>query len=199
MNTARYVVGVILLMSLPPGILLWFAIHPFVRFWRRLGAGWTYAVLSPFVLVWMLFAFVMRDALLVLDLGTHYLLLIPTAVCVVLGLMVARKRRRQLTYGMLSGLPELSSQKRPGKLLTEGLYSKIRHPRYVEVLLITAAYAFFANHLGSYLATVLSVPILYLVVVLEEQELRDRFGAEYEEYCQRVPRFIPREHSRLRQ
>jgi protein-S-isoprenylcysteine O-methyltransferase Ste14 len=29
-------------------------------------------------------------------------------------------------------------------------------------------------------------------VLLEERELRDRFGAEYEEYCRRVPRYIPK-------
>jgi protein-S-isoprenylcysteine O-methyltransferase Ste14 len=29
------------------------------------------------------------------------------------------------------------------------------------------------------------------VVLLEERELRDRFGAEYDEYCRRVPRYIP--------
>jgi protein-S-isoprenylcysteine O-methyltransferase Ste14 len=29
------------------------------------------------------------------------------------------------------------------------------------------------------------------VVLLEERELRDRFGAEYDEYCGRVPRYIP--------
>jgi protein-S-isoprenylcysteine O-methyltransferase Ste14 len=30
-----------------------------------------------------------------------------------------------------------------------------------------------------------------VLVLLEERELRDRFGAEYEEYCRQVPRWIP--------
>ena len=38
----------------------------------------------------------------------------------------------------------------------------------------------------------LCVPTLYLIVLLEERELRDRFGEEYEAYCRRVPRFVPK-------
>jgi len=29
-------------------------------------------------------------------------------------------------------------------------------------------------------------------VLMEERELRDRFRAEYEEYCRQVPRYLPR-------
>jgi len=35
-------------------------------------------------------------------------------------------------------------------------------------------------------------PGVLLIVRIEEHELRDRFGAEYEAYCARVPRFVPR-------
>jgi len=31
-----------------------------------------------------------------------------------------------------------------------------------------------------------------VLVQMEERELRERYGAEYEAYCARVPRFIPR-------
>ncbi len=46
MNSVRYFVAVFVLVSLPPGFLLWFAIHPLARFWRKLGFGWTYTILA---------------------------------------------------------------------------------------------------------------------------------------------------------
>jgi len=179
------------MVSLPPGVLLWFAIHPLIRFWRKLGGGWTYGILSPLVVVLMAILFVLRDALLGRDLGTHYVLLVPTALCLVVGMVIAVKRRRHLKYSVLAGMPELSKSDK-GTLLTHGIYGTIRHPRYVEVLLLSLAYALFADYLGAYVAVGLCIPALYLIVVLEERELRGRFGAEYSAYCSRVPRFIPR-------
>ena len=35
----------------------------------------------------------------------------------------------------------------------------------------------------------------HLIAVLEERELRDRFGEEYEAYCRKVSRFLPRMRS----
>lgn len=191
MSTARYVVGVLLVASLPPGVLLWLAIHPWIRFWRQLGPVWTYVVLSPLVIAWMVGAVVWRDALLGPDLGSHRWLLAPTLVCAALGAVLALARRRHLTTGILIGLPELSPDRRPARLLTEGIYGRIRHPRYVEVLLFTMAYALYANYVGTYVMVLLTGPALYLTVVLEERELRDRFGAEFEAYARRVPRFLP--------
>jgi len=192
MDTIRYVVGVIFLLSLPPGFFLWFAIHPFARHWRKIGAFWTYAVLTPPCLLIMGAFYVARESLLSTDLGTSYLSITLAVVLAVGSAAIALKRKRHLSFGILSGVPELSQKQYPGKLLTEGIYGTIRHPRYVEVTLAIFAYASFVNYLGCYVAALLSLPVLYLIVVLEERELRERFGAEYEDYCRRVPRFFPR-------
>jgi len=196
MNTARYVVAVLLLTGLPPGVGLWFFIHPFASFWRRLGPVWTYSILSLPVVLYMVAAFVARDLLLGVDHGTSYPTIVLAAVCAVGGTWIAIVRRKLLTTGVLTGMPELSEKRYPGKLLSEGIYGRIRHPRYVEVLLLSLAYALFANYLGTYVMVLLLVPAIYLVVVIEERELRERLGEEYEEYCRRVPRFIP--HGRER-
>ncbi|MFQ5631170.1 MAG: methyltransferase family protein, partial [bacterium] len=94
--------------------------------------------------------------------------------------------------GILSGLPELSEKRYPGKLLKEGIYGKIRHPRYIEALLGVLGYAFFSNYLATYLVFLFGLPMIYIIVLLEERELHERFGAEYEEYCLSVPRFVPK-------
>ena len=185
------------LSMLPPALFFWFLVHPFARFWRRLGAVWTYALVSLPTLALMAGLFLHRDRLLVVDYGfSLWLASVAVVVLVFAGLVTARLRR-QLTTRIRVGLPELSSADEPGRLIAEGIYARIRHPRYVEMTLWMLAYALFANYLAVYVTFALSLPTLYLLVLLEERELRERFGAAYEAYCRRVPRFVPRRRPRI--
>ncbi|HIC74117.1 MAG TPA: hypothetical protein EYO92_03385 [Candidatus Marinimicrobia bacterium] len=68
----------------------------------------------------------------------------------------------------------------------------MRHPRYVEIQFGYFGYALIANFLGLYILTILCIPALFLVVLLEEKELIDWFGNDYAVYSQSVPRFIPK-------
>ena len=192
MDTVRYVLAVMTMVSLPPGFLLWFFIHPFARHWRKLGPVWTYVVLTPVVVVVMVALFLQRRLLLSTDLGLSLPLVVLGIVGLACGATITVRRRKHLTSKILSGIPELSADPADQKLLTQGIYGTIRHPRYIEALLWVLGYAFIANYVGLYVLFVLSIPTVFLIVLLEERELRERFGAEYEEYCRRVPRFVPR-------
>ena len=88
------------------------------------------------------------------------------------------------------GYPEISEKAYPGKLLTEGIYSQIRHPRYVEIQLSFIGNSLFANFLGAYNLTFILIPALYITVLLEEKELIERFGEDYIQYSKSVPRFF---------
>ena len=191
MAQARYIVAVLLLATVPISLGLWFAIHPFARSWRRIGPAWTYAILAaPCLLVgWILWH--ARRTLLGPDLGTRPGLLVLAIAAAIVGLAISRARRRRLGQLTLMGIPELSSRQK-GRLATEGIYSRIRNPRYLEFLAFVLAYAAFANHLGIWVLYLLSLPTIHGVVLMEERELRDRFRAEYEEYCRQVPRYLPR-------
>jgi len=90
------------------------------------------------------------------------------------------------------GLPELAPDQRPQRLITTGVYAIIRHPRYVQIFLGLLGSALIANYLVLYLVVALWLPGIYVIVRLEEKELRDRFGPAYDEYRHRVPRFLPR-------
>ena len=192
MNTARYVIAVLVLVGLPPGVCLWFFIHPLASFWRKRGPVWTYTILGLPMVGLMVGLFLARKILLSVDFGTNYLLVLVSVLLFAMAAIIAVKRRKLLTFGVLAGLPELSESRYPGKLLTEGLYAKVRHPRYIEIFLATLGYALFANYLGTYLLTAAAVPVIFLIVLLEERELRERFGESYEQYCKDVPRFFPK-------
>ncbi|MFC1662228.1 methyltransferase [Gemmatimonadota bacterium] len=195
MNTTRYLLALVTVMSMPPAVLLWFLIHPFGGFWRRLGPWLSYSILGVLTFLAMGGVFVLRRPLLAVDYGTSYATVVMACFAVGSGLTIALKRRRYLTAAILSGLPQLSKKHFPGTLLREGIYSRIRHPRYIEVVLWVVGYALFANFLASYVVAVLTIPSLYLIVLLEERELAERFGREWEDYAREVPRFIPRRRS----
>ena len=68
----------------------------------------------------------------------------------------------------------------------------VRHPRYLSAGLAVIAVALFVDHTGVYLLILLLFPLGYPMLVLEERELIDRFGEEYRQYQQEVPRIFPR-------
>jgi protein-S-isoprenylcysteine O-methyltransferase Ste14 len=191
-NTIRYVIAMMVLMSYPVALFLWIFIHPLASFWRRLGIALTYGILSIPSLVWMGGIYLYRKSILAKDLGTNIIPISLGLVCMGAAIYISKKRRQYLTFGLLAGNPELSPKKYPGKLLSGGPYARIRHPRYVEVSLLTLGYTLLANYPAAYLMFVLSTPLFFIVVILEERELHQRFGKEYEEYCRQVPRFIPK-------
>jgi protein-S-isoprenylcysteine O-methyltransferase Ste14 len=181
-----------MVVSFPPGISLWFLIHPFARWWRRLGPGLTYLMVTPLLISIGYVIYRVREPLLRVRFGLSAPLMVAALPLFLLGAYIGVKRMRLLTPSVMLGVPELSRSGRQGRLLTGGIYSRVRHPRYLELGFILAAIALFLNYLAVYVMLLLYVPVIYLVVVLEERELRGRFGPEYERYCRRVPRFMPK-------
>ena len=192
MDTARYVAGCLLVIGLPPGLAWWFVIHPFVDFWRRVGVGRTFTIGTALALSSTIPLYIVRDAMLGSDLGTSWYMVGVAVVLLLATIGIALRRSRYLTMKTLAGAPELEAGGRGGTLLTEGPYSLTRNPRYIEMIFGVFAYAAFSNYLGTYLVCLGTVPVVHLIVILEERELRDRFGDEYEAYFARVPRYIPR-------
>jgi len=192
MNTFRYVLAVLLVVGLPPGVAWWFVVHPFVGFWRQLGARTTMVVMVVFFAVSVAGLALIRDRLLGPDLGLQWLLVgLGVALCVVAGL-IGWKRKKYLTMRILAGVPEVEADvEKRGKMLVEGPYAVIRHPRYVEIAFATFGYAAISNYLGCWILAILTIPVIHAIVILEERELMDRFGDDYREYAARVPRYFP--------
>jgi protein-S-isoprenylcysteine O-methyltransferase Ste14 len=81
----------------------------------------------------------------------------------------------------------------PRELVISGLYRYVRNPIYVGVILILLGHFVWYGFVGMAEYAGLAFLLTHLFVTLyEEPNLRKRFGASYEEYLSKVPRWIPR-------
>lgn len=191
MDIVRYVLAVVVVVALPPAVIMWLIVHPLAGFWRRLGPWPTYVFITAMFLGVGTLDFQWREVLLGRDLGTNWILAVVGLVPYVASIRISLHVRKHLTFSMLAGLPEVSPRQSPGRLLQEGIYGIVRHPRYLAVVLGSIGFALFVNYVGVYVMTVALIPTLYVVILLEERELLERLGPAYAEYRERVPMLIP--------
>ena len=137
--------------------------------------------------------FRVRGPLLGADLGTNWSLIAIALVFYGVMTWLELQYWRRLSIATLVGVPELSpTEQRKGRLLQDGIYRVVRHPRYLSAGIGVIANALIINYVGLYILILLLFPVGCLMTVLEERELIDRFGEEYRKYQREVPQFIPR-------
>lgn len=81
----------------------------------------------------------------------------------------------------------------PKKFIRRGLYKWVRNPLYLAVFALVGGEALFLPswHIGVYFVLLVCMVHVW-VLLLEEEALRRRFGAMYEDYRREVPRWLPR-------
>jgi protein-S-isoprenylcysteine O-methyltransferase Ste14 len=81
----------------------------------------------------------------------------------------------------------------PKELVATGFYRYVRNPMYVGVLLILLGHFLWFQFVWLIVYAAFAFLMVHLFVILyEEPTLRKKFGASYEEYLRRVPRWIPK-------
>jgi hypothetical protein len=72
MDHVRYLLGVLAFIVHSPGLLFWFVIHPWARWWRKLGPPRTYLIVFSMLAAVGVLVFQVRGPLLGRDLGTSW-------------------------------------------------------------------------------------------------------------------------------
>ena len=171
--------------------LFWIPVHGFPNLFRRLGL-FTYlmpAVLLP-PIVYLIY--INRDFLLSYRTDVSLVFRIAGIVLLLGGTLLHIRTGILLSLRGLMGLPEISNRIK-GRLVTGGAFSLVRHPTYLAHTLMFAGVFLISGVIATGIITVLDIVVINAFVIpLEEKELADRFGEEYEEYRKRVPRFFPK-------
>lgn len=186
MTLPGWLAAAVLFLQLPIP-LYWFVVHPLVKFWRRHPkAAYVAGLLCSWPPVTAAVA-VYRRELFRPDWPPAAAIAAGLALMIFEGWIFWRVHR-DLGTSRLVGRTELSGS---GEIAHRGIYARIRHPRYAGSFLAIVGACLLAGTRVMWMVAGAWLVLTLTAIALEERELRARFGAAYEEYCRRVPRFFP--------
>ena len=186
MSFLAWIAAIILFLQLPIP-LYWFVMHPQVNYWRRRQkAGYITGVLLSWFPVTILIV-IFRRELFRADWQPWWEIIAGFAL-IVFEAWIFWRVHRVLGVKRLVGQTELSGG---GEIVHRGIYALIRNPRYIGSFIAILGACLLAGTRAMWVVAAVWLVLTRVAIALEERELRDRFGAAYDEYCRRVPRFVP--------
>lgn len=107
-----------------------------------------------------------------------------------------------LLFLIVGALPRYEFKKRGGvvegksyiyttTVVDTGIYTIVRHPQFLSWILLSLALAFLSQHWLSVLCVVPVTVLIYVEALREDKSNCGKFGNDYKEYMQRVPRLNP--------
>lgn len=191
METFRYIVALLIVTLVPALCCYWLLLHGFLPLWRRLGISASQYLLWGAVLAVAILISNWRDVLLAGEYGFQPILATIGLVFLAGAIIFRIQIERFLSWHVQLGLPEIDPSGYAQRLITEGPFAHSRHPRYLQILVALSGWALLANYAAGYAVALLWIPLMLIIVRLEEAELQQRFGAEYTMYRTVVARFWP--------
>ena len=77
------------------------------------------------------------------------------------------------------------------RLITDGVYSHVRHPLYLGEINRNIGFALLFTSLYGLVVMIIANIFLIMRIKIEEQMLIDKFGKEYEKYIKKTRKLIP--------
>lgn len=183
--------AIVYFIFLLPVPLLWsiFQLNP--KWFARFG-NWNYAIMTLVYTIVTYTTFAALHLFITQRFGQSPLTLGVGVALVVMGVILGIVAARTLSLTTIIGLPQIHPGRYPSKLVTNGVYAHVRHPRYTSFWMISFGFALSTGLLAMWILFLWSVVGLAVLALLEERELRQRFGQAYRDYMREVPRFFPK-------
>ena len=109
-DKVRYYLALVMLAAIPPAFLFWFSIHPFIRFWRRMGVRLTLVIHYTVMIAMMVLTILYAEPLLSVQFGTSPVLIGLAIPILVLSGVLRRRLWNYLRPKVLMGVPELAPE-----------------------------------------------------------------------------------------
>lgn len=133
-----------------------------------------------FVVVWVLDSFVLRFSTSPLSFIPLYVRLAVAIVVFAISIYLFNKSHHVVL-----------KEDRPGKVITSGVFSYVRHPLYLSTILFYLAFIISTVSIVSLALWVLIFAFYDFIAGYEEKLLEGKFGEEYSSYRSKTAKWIP--------
>jgi protein-S-isoprenylcysteine O-methyltransferase Ste14 len=169
----------------------WLLIHPWASQWRARRQSPYFVLLPVWIAMWVVFGRITWPWREVQFYSTPWAW-IPAMVLFVIGLWLYRQSAKGFSARQLGGLPELHAANPEQRLVTTGIRSRARHPVYLAHVCEMIAWSVGTGLTVCYALTAFAVVTGAVMIRMEDNELEQRFGAEYAAYRKQVPALLPK-------
>lgn len=103
------------------------------------------------------------------------------------GFLLAKLAFKPISFSEFMGIKSETNQ----KLITEGIYGRMRHPLYTALILVLIGFVIFSPTYTNLVHAICILIYLIIGIHYEEKRLIAHFGKEYEEYKSQTPMLFP--------
>ena len=168
----------------------WIAIHPFARRWR--GVRRRYSLIAPMWMAMWVAAWAVSAPWAQVVLYRQPLTWAITFTFFYVSYRMYTGGVRGMSIALIVGKQELNPEGHEQALITHGVHAMVRHPLYLGHLCTMLGWSVGTGSLACFALTAFAVVTGAIMIPMEERELRERFGSEYDRYAERVPMIVPR-------
>ena len=157
----------------------------------RIIDGALYGWIGPFSVLYIIPQFIMKITNIKSQDGFGFLIIKITGMVLMWSGAALAIYCSILMLSFAKGTPLVTSA--PQKLLVRNIYKYIRHPMMWALFIVVLGEALTFGQWILFIWLIAMSRIIFLIVVnYEEPQLERRFGESWNEYCQKVPRWLPR-------
>jgi len=157
----------------------------------RIIDGALYGWIGPFSVLYIIPQFILKITNVKSQDGFGFLTIKITGMILMWSGAVLAIYCSLLMLSFAKGTPLVTSA--PQKLLVRNIYKYIRHPMMWALFIVVLGEALTFGQWILFIWLIAMSRIIFLIVVnYEEPQLERRFGESWNEYCRKVPRWLPR-------
>ena len=170
--------------------LFWLMVHPRAHRWREKERSPFRVLVPAWLTMWVGIGAITapwrRTALY--STGWSW---IPAVFLFAIGIFLYSRSGAHFSLAQLGGLPEVRANHSDDRLVTTGIRARVRHPVYLGHLCEMLAWSVATGLVVCWSLTAFAIATGAVMIRTEDEELRARFGVEFDAYRKRVPGVLP--------